>query len=85
MDNSAFYGVAEWLRPAQDMWAVTPHDSNPQTAFRALWIGTTGALSIVTARGNIVTLPSVPAGWFNVSGSRVRATGTTASNIFGIE
>lgn len=48
--------------------------------FSGLWIGGAGNVSIVTNAGDTVT-HAVPVGLFPVGGSRVRGTGTTATNI----
>lgn len=63
--------------------AVTPSDSVDLTYdTRALYVGGTGDISVITENGQTVTLVGVPAGSFlPISVSRVRATGTTATNI----
>lgn len=63
--------------------AVTPSDSADLTYdTRALYVGGAGDISIITENGQTVTLVGVPAGSFlPISVSRVRATGTTATNI----
>lgn len=64
--------------------AVTPSDTVP-TEFskfaRALWIGTTGHVKLITTAGTTLTLNSVPVGELKVQCKQVLSTGTTASNI----
>jgi hypothetical protein len=72
------------LGVATDAAAVTPNDSTV-VAFRALYVGTTGDVSLVTLAGAIVTFASVPAGAIlPIACTKVRSTGTTASNIVGL-
>ena len=70
--------------PAHGAAAVTPNDSadlpSPGAA-RRLYIGGTGALKVTTVDGDTVTFAAVPVGIFDVSVSRVWATGTAATNI----
>ena len=62
--------------------AITPHDANNLTRpCRAIWVGATGNISLVTAQGDTVTLNSVPVGLLRVGAIRVNATSTTATNL----
>lgn len=71
--------------PASHAAAVTPNDSaDLSTAARALYVGTAGNISLVTTGGDTVTLSNVAAGILPIRVARVRATGTTASNIVAI-
>jgi hypothetical protein len=64
--------------------AVTPNDSTV-VAFRALYVGATGNVSVMGLDGATVTFASVPAGGIlPIACIRVRSTGTTASNIVGL-
>lgn len=64
--------------------AVTPSDTLAQS-YTALYIGTTGNVSIQAQNGgNIVTFMNVPVGFFPVACQKVMNTLTTASNIIGI-
>ncbi|RTL93883.1 hypothetical protein EJV44_15545 [Ancylobacter aquaticus] len=67
--------------PAADLIPVTPSNTadTPET-FRALWIGSGGTLVYTSARGIKRTVPGVPAGWFDVAGTRVWAE-STVSNV----
>lgn len=67
----------------QNAAAVTPSDSTNLTNRGILYVGGAGALSIITAGGQTVTLPAVAAGTIlPIQVSRVRVTGTTATGIF---
>lgn len=69
--------------PAVDARAVTPNDTSPLAggACRALYIGGTGDVSLITPLGNTVTFVGVEVGIFPVGCTHVRATATTATNI----
>lgn len=61
--------------------AVTPSDS-AETFGSALYIGALGNVSVVTEGGDTVTFSGVPAGTtLVVRFTRVRSTGTTATNL----
>lgn len=72
--------------PGDDAFAVTPSDTVDFTVMaRALYVGTTGDVKLITRGGTTVTFTAVPAGaLIPVRCSRVMATGTTASTIVGI-
>jgi hypothetical protein len=72
--------------PGEDAVAVTPSDSvNLTGAPRALYIGTFGDVSLVTASGNTVVFVGVQSGSIlPVRVQRVNATGTAATNIVAI-
>ena len=70
--------------PAGALGAVTPNDGTDLPAVaKALWIGGAGNVSIIAENDTApVTLNSVAAGtMITVRVKRVRATGTTATNI----
>ena len=69
--------------PATRAIAVTPSDATDlEAATRGLYIGTAGALKVITAGGDTVTLAAVPAGSIlPLSVTRVLATGTDADDI----
>lgn len=68
--------------PATSAAAVTASDSTVLDTTRALYVGTTGDVSVVTKDGNTVTFAAVPAGAIlPIRVTKVRSTGTTASNI----
>lgn len=71
----------------QDAFAVTPSDTVAftQQHARALYVGVTGDVTLVTLSGGVVTFTAVPAGSIiPVQCQRVNATATTATNIVGI-
>lgn len=72
--------------PGQDAFAVTPSDTVSFTvAARALYIGSTGDVTLLTRLGTVVTFVGVLAGTIlPVRCTRVNAASTTASNIVGI-
>lgn len=62
--------------------AITPHDSNSYVAADAVYVGTTGTLTIVGEDGVAVSFGSPPAGTtIYVRNIRVNATGTSATNL----
>jgi hypothetical protein len=71
------------LGPASDAAAVTKSDSaDLPIASKRLWIGGAGDVALVTIRGTSLTYTAGPAGtYLLVRASRVKSTGTTASNI----
>lgn len=74
--------TADRTAPAFDAAVVTPSDSTDIPVTRGLYIGTTGNLTVITAAGNTVPWVAVPAGQIlPIQVTRVKATGTTASNI----
>ena len=67
--------------------AIVPADgADLATAVRRIWVGTTGDLAVVTVGGSTATFKNVPVGLFAaVRVARVLATGTTASNLVGVQ
>lgn len=64
--------------------AVAPSDTIPTefTKFaRALWVGTSGHVKLITIDGTTLTLNSVPVGLLPVQCKQVLSSGTAASNI----
>jgi hypothetical protein len=61
--------------------AVTPSDSTVLTGVRGIYVGGTGDLTVVGGDGaTTVTFKAVPVGTvLNISPSKVKATGTTAT------
>jgi hypothetical protein len=83
MNSEPFYDTQDWLRPAVDLFPITPSDSVSQGNFRSLWVGTAGNIRLTTLRGTTVDIVNVPVGFLPVCGQRVWATGTTASGLLG--
>ena len=71
------------LSPANDGAAVTPNDSTDlPVASKRLWVGGAGNVALVTVVGTALTYTGVPAGtYLHVRAARVKATGTSATNI----
>ena len=69
--------------PARDAAAVTPRDSAQiSRVARALYVGGSGDVKLVTEEGNTVTFQDIVAGSIlPVKATKVFATGTTATNI----
>lgn len=69
--------------PAQHAAAVTPSDSTDlTTSARSLYIGVSGDVTLDTVGGETTILfKAAPVGILPVRAQRVRATGTTATNI----
>ena len=71
----ATYGVAA---------AITTSDTNNHNV-KAIYVGGAGNISLVTNDGATVTFTAVPVGTIlPVAAQRVRATGTTATNLIGL-
>lgn len=66
--------------------AITPNDTTVFAATRALWIGGAGAVAVTFADGTTATLSGVPAGTrLPIAVTQVKATGTTATLIVGLD
>lgn len=67
--------------------AVTPNDSVDISLAPCigLFVGGAGNLVVTMSDGNDVTFTGVPAGWWMpISVTRVKSTGTTATNIVAV-
>jgi hypothetical protein len=73
--------------PAVDAVAVTPSDSvDLVNMSRALWVGGAGNISVIMHSGATVTFSGIAAGTLlPIRVSRVRSTGTTATNILALQ
>ena len=79
---SGFHKTADATVSAHGAADVTPSDATVIPATRALYIGTTGDLTVRMARtGANQTFANVPVGVFPVQADMVLSTGTTASDI----
>ncbi|MBO0142262.1 hypothetical protein JZX87_13930 [Agrobacterium sp. Ap1] len=67
--------------PFRSAAAVTPSDSADLAIPSLLYVGTSGDIAVVTLDGSTVVLKNHPVGYMPGIVTRVRATGTTASNI----
>ena len=75
------------MAPAEDCFAITPSDTvELPRATKALYIGQTGDVALVTVRGtSAVIFRNVAAGTIiDVRARAIRATGTTAQDIVGL-
>lgn len=68
--------------PARNAYAVTPDDNTDlPTVSRALWVGTSGdVVAILANDSSAVTFKNV-SGFLAVAAKRIKATGTTATNV----
>lgn len=63
---------------------ITPSDATLQ-AFRALYIGGTGTVTLIDESGASVLFSAIPVGTYLwIGGTKVMATGTTATLIVGL-
>lgn len=70
--------------PGRNFAAVTPSDSTDLTYLpRALWVGGSGDLTVVSVAGDTATFSSA-SGWMPIRPARVLATGTTATTIVAV-
>ncbi|MEQ8600643.1 MAG: hypothetical protein RLP98_12050 [Devosia sp.] len=72
--------------PATHGFAIAPNDGADLSEItRAVYVGSSGALAVTFASGAELVLPNVPAGsLLPLRVQRVRATGTTATDIVGL-
>lgn len=79
LNQQAFYNAG----PAANSIAVTPSDTVSLTATtRALYVGTSGNLTVLMAGGQTTLFTAVPAGsLLPLQVTRVNATGTAATNL----
>lgn len=61
--------------------AVTPSDTTELVSTRGLWVGGTGNIAVTFQDGTEVTLSAVPVGILPVRVTKVKSTGTTATDI----
>lgn len=82
------YGeVSDLTWPATKAAAVTPSDGTDLTSIpRALYVGVSGDVSVdMEESGDAIVFKAVPVGILPIRVKRVRATGTTATNILALE
>lgn len=72
--------------PAEDGFAITPDATAPlpHGTCRAIYVGVTGNIALVTSRGSSVTFSNVPVGIFPVRAAAVRVSGTTATSLIAL-
>lgn len=65
--------------------SITPSDTAANN-WSYLYVGGAGNIALVTEGGDSITLSSIPVGsWVWVRTSRVKSTGTTATNLVGFQ
>lgn len=81
VDDSRGKGTA-LESPLANLALVTPADGE-DLAFvtRAIYVGTAGAVALVTLGGQSLTTPELAQGWHPIRATRILATGTTATGI----
>lgn len=77
------YAGVGFSSPAYHAAVVTPNDNNDLSdVTRWVFIGGAGALAVITAGGETLTISGLTAGTLlPLRVSRIQATGTTATNI----
>lgn len=76
--------MANYLTPS-GAEAITPSDT-AYVNYVGFYVGTTGNVTVETAKGDTVAFNSLPVGAIiQVHIVRVKATGTTASNLVGFK
>lgn len=71
--------------PAGRAFDITPNDSvDFSYRARALYVGATGDISLVTEGGDTVVFLNVPVGILPVTATRVNSTNTTATALIGL-
>jgi hypothetical protein len=85
----AFSNLSKGLSsPVDSGGAITPHDTNAlPRVYRAVWVGTGGDI-VLRLRNDAgdVTMTNVPGGTLlPLRPTHIRATGTTASGLVGLE
>jgi hypothetical protein len=86
MQDRFQYHASALEGPATHAFAVTPHDTNdlPETT-RAIFVGGTGSVCLVLVSGAEITLANVASSSIiPVRATRLKATGTTATQIVGM-
>lgn len=78
--------AAHMAGPATHGFAITPHDSTLLSeTTRAIYVGGFGSVVVVLSSGAELTLANVPAGTvLPVRAQRVKATGTSATQLVGL-
>lgn len=82
--NPFFYANRDSKSPASGSFSITPNDnSDLPTYIRAVTLGQPGTLSWNGIDGAAYSTATLPAGTYPMFARRIRATGTTASQITG--
>jgi hypothetical protein len=87
IDQFKVYGKGELNTPNYShAFSITPSNTVDFTyATRAIYVGTAGAIAVVTINGEVVIFNAVPAGTIiPIRAKRINSTGTGASNLVGL-
>lgn len=81
-----FAGFSQGLdSPYRHAAAVSPHDTNElSNVTRAIYVGVSGDVSLVTAEGETVLFKAAPVGVLRVRAKQVKSTSTTATNMLAL-
>jgi hypothetical protein len=84
-DRFKFHAIG-WTSPFTGAFTVVPSDIEDfTTATRAVWVGGTGNVRVITTDGSVVTFSSVPSGTqLDIQAARITSTGTTATSMVGM-
>lgn len=87
MKDKFEYRTYSFDAPSQNAWAITPHDTTDENfVSRAIYVGTGGDVVAVMKSTAVVTFKNVLGGTIlPVRVQRVNATGTTATDMVGLE
>ncbi len=79
--------AAGLMTPGEDGFAITPNDGADLTRVpRSIYVGGAGNIALVTAKGTTLTFVGLGAGQvLPMRANRVLATGTTATNLIGLD
>lgn len=79
--------AAGLMTPAEDGFAISPHDTNDLARTpRSIFVGGAGSIVLVTAKGTELTFNGLAAGSvLPVRASKVKATGTSATFLVGLD
>jgi len=82
------YGATTNIGPAYDVEAITPHNTNFIGPYRGIAFAGAGALALTLLNGDEVVIPSgvLSAGMIHaLQFKRVKVTGTSATDIWGVK
>ncbi len=79
--------AAGLMTPAEDGFSITPNDGADLSRVpRSIFVGGAGNVVLVTAKGTELTFNGLAAGSvLPVRANRVKATGTTATGLIGLD
>jgi len=83
--NTQFARPPSATAPAYDWAAITANDTTIHHNLRAIYVGTSGNLAVVSSEGSTETFSSVPVGILAIAPEIVKSTGTTATGLIGLK